>query len=211
VVAGNTDKRYLARLAEAGVPVVPTEWLAPTDPWRLPSDGEFVVKPAVSAGSNETGRYDLADPEHRRLAVAHAERLQRAGSLVMIQPYLSAADSVGETAQLYFGGRFSHAIGKGAMLDGPYEETAALYRPERIGPRVPSPAERAGAEEVLDAAVRVLGVPADLLYARVDLIPGPDGTPLLIELELTEPSLFFEHDPGAPDRFADVIAARLIG
>ena len=34
------------------------------------------------------------------------------------------------------------------------------------------------------------GGPKRLLYARVDLIPGPDGEPLLIELELTEPSLF---------------------
>jgi hypothetical protein len=209
VVAGNTDKRYLARLAGAGVPVVPTEWLEPWASWRPPSTGEVVLKPVVSAGSLETGRYDLTDPEHRRLAEEHVRRLQRAGHRLMIQPYLSAVDSAGETAQLYFGGAFSHAIRKGAMLDGPYRESGVLFHEERIRAREPSRVERATADAVLAAAQRVLGVPADLLYARVDLIPGPDGSPLLVELEFTEPSLFFGYEPGAADRFADAVAARL--
>jgi hypothetical protein len=213
VVAGNTDKRYLARLAGAGVPVVPTEWLEPgADAWRpVPGSGEVVVKPAVSAGSRDTGRYDLADPEHLVLAAAHAARLREAGRLVMVQPYLSAVDSSGETAQLYFDGAYSHAIRKGAMLDGSYLDPAALYKEERIESRQPTADERATADAVLAAARRVLGVPADLLYARVDLIAGPDGTPLLVELELTEPTVFLAHDPGAADRFADAIAARVGG
>ncbi len=53
------------------------------------------------------------------------------------------------------------------------------------------------------------GGPQGLLYARVDLVPGPDGAPLLIELELVEPSLFLAHAPGAADRLATAIAARL--
>jgi hypothetical protein len=48
-----------------------------------------------------------------------------------------------------------------------------------------------------------------LLYARVNLIPDPDGVPLLIELELTEPSLFLAYAPGAPTRLAEAIVARL--
>jgi hypothetical protein len=49
---------------------------------------------------------------------------------------------------------------------------------------------------------------ADLAYARVDVVRGPDG-PQLLELELTEPSLFFEHGPGAAVRFAAAIRSRL--
>jgi glutathione synthase/RimK-type ligase-like ATP-grasp enzyme len=208
IVAGNTDKRYLARLAEAGVPVVPTQWLEPGSDWLPGCDGVVVVKPAVSAGSYETGRYDLADPAQRRLATAHADRLRAHGQVVMVQPYLAAVDSAGETALLYFAGRYSHAIRKGAMLEGPYDQLTGLYREERIDRREPSPAEREAADRVLAAAGTVLGA-ADLLYARVDLIPAADGTPTLVELELTEPSLFLGHDPGAVDRFADAIAARL--
>ena len=47
--------------------------------------------------------------------------------------------------------------------------------------------------------------PGPLLYARVDLIPDADGAPLLVELELAEPSLFLGTAPGSADRFADAI------
>jgi hypothetical protein len=213
VVRANTDKRYLGRLAEAGVPVVPTTWLAPGQPWEpVPPRGEYVVKPAISAGSYETGRYDLADPVHRRLAGQHVARLHGAGQTVMVQPYLSAVDRDGETALIFFAGRFSHAIRKGPMLDGPYQGMDGLYRPEQIAPRVPGRAEREVAERVLAAAGRLFGIePSELLYARVDLIPGPDGAPVLVELELTEPSLFLAHGAGAAERFAGAIAARLAG
>ena len=48
-----------------------------------------------------------------------------------------------------------------------------------------------------------------LLYARIDMIPGLDGEPLLVELELTEPSLFLGTAPGAADRLSTAIAQRL--
>ncbi len=41
------------------------------------------------------------------------------------------------------------------------------------------------------------------------MIPGPHGAPRLIELELTEPSLFLGYAPGAADRLAGAIADRL--
>ena len=212
LVGWNTDKRYLVELAMAGLPVVPTTWLAAGDRWRPPTAGDWVVKPAVGAGSQSCGRYRLADPVHRRLALAHVARLQREGRQVMVQPYLPAVDSYGETAVLFLadpdrgGPAYSHAVRKGSMLAGPDPETHELYRPEQITERVPSAAELALARRVLAA---VPGDPARLLYARVDLIPGPDGRPLLVELELTEPSLFLGHDPGAATRLAAAIAARL--
>ena len=72
-------------------------------------------------------------------------RLQAAGRLVMVQPYLASVDTVGETGMLYLGGEFSHAIRKGPMLDGPDVPASGsrppgLYRPETITPREPSPA-----------------------------------------------------------------------
>lgn len=215
VVAWNTDKRYLDDLAAAGVPVVPTTWVGPDDDWRPPATGEYVIKPAVSAGSVDTGRYDLADPAQRRLAEEHLDRLRRAGRLAMVQPYLAAVDTAGETALLFFSGpdglTFSHAIGKGAMLTGPDPGVTGLYRPERISPRVPSVAELAVAERTLAAVAGMDRVPGtdELLYARVDLIPGPANTPLVVELELTEPSLFFGHSAAAAGRFADAVGYRL--
>jgi hypothetical protein len=207
VVAWNTDKQYLRDLAAAGVPVVPTAWIAPDDHWVMPAAGEWVIKPAVSGGSRDTGRYAAADPVHRELAAAHLARLRSSGRLAMVQPYLAAVDVAGETALLFLGGAYSHAVRKGPLLDGPDRgQDDRLFRPEAITAREPSAPERALAQQALAA---VPGQPA-LLYARVDLIPGPDGAPILVELELTEPSLFLDHSDGAPARLADAIAAALI-
>jgi glutathione synthase/RimK-type ligase-like ATP-grasp enzyme len=206
VVEWNTDKRYLARLAAAGIPVVPTEYVDPAGPtWTPPGHGEVVVKPTVGAGSLSTGRYNLADPEHRAMAFRHAARFRATGRVTMIQPYLSAVDTYGESALVYVDGRFSHAIRKGPMLTGPDERADGLFRPEEISARQPSPAELAVAEKVLATVVR----DTHLLYARVDLLPGPDGAPVLVELELTEPSLFLGYAPGAAGTLAGAIAARL--
>ncbi|MEW2477416.1 hypothetical protein AB0875_26860 [Micromonospora gifhornensis] len=211
VVRWNTDKRYLDELRAAGVPTVPTGWVLPGESWQPPADGgEYVIKPSISAGSQDTGRYDMADPEHRELAVAHVRRLGDAGRIAMIQPYLSAVDTAGETALLYFAGpqglAFSHAIRKGPMLSGPDLGTEGLYKPEEISPRTATADQLAVAERTLAV---VPGGTDRLLYARVDLIPGPDGTPVLVELELTEPSLFLGYAPGAPDRLAEAIHTHL--
>ena len=211
VVRWNTDKRYLDELSAAGVPTVPTGWVLPGEPWQPPADrGEYVVKPAVSAGSQDTGRYDLADPQHRELALAHVGRLGAAGRVTMVQPYLTAVDTDGETALLFLAGpdglAFSHAIRKGPMLTGPDEGVEGLYKPEEITPRTVGAEQLAVAEQVLAA---VPGGPERLLYARVDLIPGPDGAPVLVELELTEPSLFVGYADGAPERLADAVLTHL--
>lgn len=206
IVAWNTEKTYLETLAGAGAPVVRTDWVRPGDTWQPPATGEYVVKPAISSGSRDTGRYG---PDDRDLAAEHVARLQRAGRLVMVQPYLAAVDDHGETGLLFFRGEFSHAIRKGPMLDGPDvpasgSRTPGLYRPESITARDPSPAELEVARKVLAA---VPGGADRLLYARVDLIPGPDGAPVLVELELTEPSVFLDRSVDAPERFAAAIAS----
>jgi len=207
VVAWNTDKRYLADLEAAGVPVVHTQWVGPGDRWTPPDAGEWVIKPAVGAGSVDSGRYDAADSEHRRLAADHVARLQGADRLAMVQPYLSAVDSDGETGLLFIGGRYSHAIRKGPMLTGPDTGLVGLFKEEaELEARQPTPAEHSVAERALAA---VPGGADRLLYARVDLIPGPDGDPVVVELELTEPSLFLGLAEGAGQRFADAILSHI--
>jgi hypothetical protein len=212
VLAWNTDKTYLRALEGAGLPVVHTEWFEPGDAFSVPDAGEYVVKPAVSAGSRDTNRYVAGD--HDELAVAHVQSLLAAGRTVMVQPYLSQVDTYGETALFFFTGTFSHAIRKGPLLTPAMEPVTGAYKEETVEPRQPTAAEHSAAEQVLDALADV--APAsrhDLLYARVDLVPGPDGAPTLLELELTEPSMFLVHDGAegaqAAARFADAIATVL--
>ncbi|MDQ6874981.1 MAG: hypothetical protein M3042_07990 [Actinomycetota bacterium] len=201
VVRWNTDKRYLTDLSARGIPVVPTTFLAPGDSIALPESGEFVVKPAVGAGALDTARYR---PDERARAGEHVRRLHGAGRTAMVQPYLARVDVAGETALLYTGGHYSHTIRKDALLTGPAGEVEGLYREESISAREPAPAQVALAEAALAA---VPGSGGQLLYARVDLLPGPDGAPVLLELELTEPSLFLGLGTRAIEQFAAAIAA----
>lgn len=203
VVRWNTDKRYLGELAARGLPVIESHFLAPgDDPATLPDLAEFVVKPTVGAGSRDAQRYRRAD---RVAAIAHAKRLLDQGRHVLVQPYLKAVDEQGETALLFFDGQFSHAIRKAPLLKHGEDPTSALFKAESIQPREPSEAEMSVATRVLAA------LPFETLaYARVDLLPSENG-PQLLELELTEPSVFLPYGEGAAGRFAGVLGARLSG
>lgn len=201
VVRWNTDKHYLGDLAARGVPVIDSHYLAPgDDPAGLPDLAEFVVKPCVGAGSRDAQRYLRED---REAAIAHARRLLDAGRHVLVQPYLHAVDTDGETALLYFEGEFSHAIRKAPLLRRGEDPAQALFKDEHIQTREPGAAERAVADKVL--AALPFGT---LAYARIDLLPSPEG-PKLLELEVTEPSVFLPYGEGAAARFADALRQRL--
>lgn len=201
IIEWNTHKGYLAELDNAGVPVVPTTFATPDDPVDLPTAGEYVIKPAVGAGARDTARYTGAQATE---ATSHLARLHHAGHTAMIQPYLTGVDVHGETSLLYLGGVYSHSIRKDAVLADGAGAVEGIYHTPAISLRSPEPAEWAVAEQGLEA---VPGGPSRLLYARIDLVPGPAGAPVLLELELTEPSLFLTHSPGAAQRFAAAIAA----
>lgn len=114
----------------------------------------------------------------------------------MIQPYLSSIETEGEVSLIYFSRRFSHAIAKRPQpgdfrVQPEHRGIIAAHRPE--------PEELRTAEAVLAA------VAEDLLYARVDLVRGLDGTPQLIEIELIEPDLYLSYDRAAPKRFAEAV------
>ena len=215
VLEWTTDKRYLVDLDRAGVPVVPTVFLEPGEGGLLGKLGDLaeqdlIVKPAISAGSNDTARHCRGE---RAAAAAHVGRLLAAGRPAMLQPYQAAVDEQGETALVFFDGQFSHAIRKGAIFardPGGPDMVGGLFAREEIAPRQPSAAERRVADATLAALrTRLPGVRQPLLYARVDLVPLQDGTPAVLELELCEPSVFLDHSLGSAERFAAAIVHRL--
>lgn len=202
VVAWNIDKRYLRTLQSRGVPVVPTEWVVDADSW-LPPPQEFVVKPAISAGGRQTARYR---PDQAEAATAHVRRLCGGGHTVIVQPYVTSVDSDGEAKLVFVDGELSHAVRVGPLFapgDGVTERP--WEKPVTMDPMRPTPAQLRAADHVLSALHAELGQP--LLYARVDLVTGPNGQPLLGEVELVDPSLLRIVPPSAA-RLAAAIAAR---
>jgi O-ureido-D-serine cyclo-ligase len=218
VLRWNTDKHYLAELGRAGVATVPSTFVEPGEDaagaldafLSSPAHGgteatrecDFVVKPAVGAGSRDAQRHTRAG---RAAALAHVARLIGARRSVLLQPYLDRVDAQGETALIHFGGEFSHAIRKGPLLRRDEGPTRGLFAEEDIAARTPSPEERA----VADAALAALPFGGPLAYARIDLIRDAADAPVVLELELTEPSLFFAHSAGSAGRCAAAILARL--
>jgi len=195
VLAWNTDKRYLDELAAAGVPVVPTTFVAPGEALHVPPY-EHVVKPTVSASAGHTVRFAAGED-----STAHATALLEAGRTVMVQPYQAAIDVAGETSLCCFRGGFSHALRKAPVLVPGLADPNAVA----VTPTQATPAQLA----VAQAALAAVPFPGPMLYARVDLVPGADGSPVLMELELAEPGLYLDRSAGAADRFAAAVRSSL--
>jgi hypothetical protein len=186
VVAWNSDKRYLADLAAAGVPIVPSSFYVPGTQVVVPA-GEVVVKPAVGAGSLGAQRFT-----HAEAARAHASALQAAGRTALIQPY-DARIEAGETALVFLSGKQSHAFTKGPMLPPPGAtpelDESGTFAAEQLQPAQPDFELWDVGYAALAAAAAHLGIDeSEFLYARMDVI-GDRHDPRLLELELVEPGL----------------------
>jgi hypothetical protein len=202
VVLENAHKRYLLELAREGLPVVPT-WLiergAAVDPagvdlaagLRARGWEDIVVKPAVGAGSWSTQRYTLSQIGS---AQQHLAELSPAVE-VLIQPYLRSVEGHGERAMVAIEGEFTHAVRKSPRFIGMEEsvsEAVSLHADER------------------ELGERVLARYPRLAYARVDVARDERGVPMIMELELIEPSLFLRQNPRALERLALGMRERLL-
>lgn len=201
----NLDKRYLADLHSYGVPTVPTAF-ARTLPEVRSATAEvqtsrLVIKPAVSAGSKDTGLYDVND----EAALSLAARIIDSGRTVMVQPEIESVSTKGEKALIFFAGEFSHAVSKGPLLNPGGGLLGGFYQ-EVI-------AASAATDEELDVGRAALDVASEQtshsvpLYARID-IADDNGQPRVLEAELLEPSCFLSYDAESPRRFAEAIRVR---
>ncbi|MBN8867880.1 MAG: hypothetical protein J0H98_10030 [Solirubrobacterales bacterium] len=211
----NTDKRYLAELDGAGLPVPPTALVAPHG--AVPEfGGRVVIKPVSGAGARDTGVFS---DENRDEAMELLVRLGEQDEIAMIQPYIPWVEESGETAVIFFGGRFAYALRKRAFLPesgvAPVRPgttvAAAMFEKDLVTLSEASEAEiQLGAETVGWLARRFGSMP---LYARIDMVSSPEGEPVLMEVEATEPSLYLRQTtdlekPG-PELFADAVEAAL--
>ncbi len=213
VVRWNSDKRYLQDLETAGVPIVPTVWVhaghEDLPAYRFTAwGGDVVVKPTVAAGGRGAKRIasgaDLPANVNAHTRVLHAEN-----HVAMVQPYLEGVETEGETSLIFLGGRYSHAVSRGAVLRNADPAGQPTSLAGQRGESTPRSAPRQAASEQLELAHAALaaipGAPG-LLYARVDVLPDSDGF-VVGELELIEPTLFLQTSPTATARFAEVIGS----
>jgi glutathione synthase/RimK-type ligase-like ATP-grasp enzyme len=197
LVRWNAHKSYLLDLEASGVPVVPTRLVSrvATPAQRaqaLGSEPEVVIKPAVSGGAQGALRVDPRDPR----AGAHLSALLASGE-ALVQPFLRAVQA-GEVSLVYLEQRFSHAVVK-TPAGGDYRVQAQYGG--TVARHEPTP------EQLALGAAALRALPEAPLYARIDMIGGDQ--PCLMEAELIEPELFLPLAPGATQRYAESLAARL--
>ncbi|GGW84385.1 ATP-grasp domain-containing protein [Alteromonas halophila] len=196
----NMRKTYLRDLTDNGVATIPTVWL---DSWeqqqvnaqfaRFNTD-TLIVKPVLSANADDTFRLNKAMLERDADTLA-AVFSQRA---LMVQPFISNILEEGEYSLFYFDGALSHAIVK-RPASGDFRVQ------EEHGGQLALVTPDAGAIKMSEAALAAM--PNDALYARIDLVRY-QGQYRVMEVELIEPSLYFQLDDASPQRFVDAFLRR---
>ncbi len=196
IVRWNHHKAYLQELQERGLAVVPTVWCSEGQPSDLAqtmtSQGwdDVVIKPSVSAGSYRTHRFTAQQTAAGQVFLDDLLGERDA----MIQRTIVPTTSAGERALVCIGGELTHGVTKATRFSGG-DESVSEAEPLTV-------AERDFAERTLAM------IDSDLLYARVDVMTDQDGTLLLAELELMEPSLFLAQHPPALSRLVTTVVER---
>jgi glutathione synthase/RimK-type ligase-like ATP-grasp enzyme len=201
LVRWNSDKRYLADLAQRGVATIPTIHVGRGDAkdldavlagqgWR-----RIVIKPCISASGYETHALNVPLDASARALISRVVRLGD----ILVQPFVDEISRDGELSLVFIDGSYSHAALK-RTTGGEFRVQA-----EHGGTLEPVIVDESLIEQ---AHAALVAAPESSLYARVDGIVR-DRRFVLMELELIEPNLFLGLEPGAPSRLAAAVAGRL--
>lgn len=189
LIEWNHDKCYLFELQKLGVPIVSSYFPGLTEEsveeWYIdnPSE-EYLIKPRVGASGKKILRIEPDDLLELPLE-----------DFVFVQPMMEEIFTCGEISQMYCRNQLTHAVRK-TPKEGEFriqEEwggSTQVYQPSKT--------ETDFAESLLDK------LSDEPFYARVDYVLQ-DEAPLLMELELIEPSLYFRYVPETAVRYAKAL------
>jgi len=190
----NLDKRYLLEVEAAGVPTIPTVWIEPGGETEAAAEigeldwGDVVIKPVIDQGARNLVRVPAGLIE---------EMLERYDVATMAQPYLPSVAAEGEVSLVHLGRGLSHSLRR---------------RPARGDFRVQPQYGGTHESEQIGSAIRELAAgayavaPVEPVYARIDVVGTLEG-PAVIGVELIEPALYLDTDPGSAVVLADALLA----
>ena len=196
-VKWNIHKRYLLELEKENISIIPTrlydsfDFEIVSELFSFFNENKLVIKPCVSANADDT--FILEQSKMENLKSVLEGTFSRIDFLV--QPFIKNIKSEGEYSLIYFGNRLSHVLLK-TPKDGDFrvqEEHGGILK------TINKPES-----SLIDFGNKVMGtIPYQCLYSRVDVVRGSDNY-LLMEVELIEPSLYFNMDLKSPQIFAEV-------
>ncbi|WP_217988292.1 ATP-grasp domain-containing protein [Aliifodinibius salipaludis] len=197
IVKWNIDKTYLRDLESRGLEIVPSLWYQKFNSDLFPSiftdlkSAEIVIKPTISAGADNTFRIHKSN---YGIFVNDLKSVFK-NRPFLVQPFMDNITAEGEFSVFFFGDIYSHTI-----LKTP--KTNDFRVQEEHGGRL----TLVEPEEDLLKTARAMRdlIDPEPLYTRADYVRTAENTFALMELELIEPSLYFNMDPESPKRFAKV-------
>ena len=201
LIRWNISKAHVLDLGARGA-AVPRSRLVDAEPATVAAAldalrlTEGVIKPVIGASGVGVERV-------RRGEEAAALQRARAGKSldqVLVQEFVAGIEH-GELAGVFFDGAFSHGLRR-VPAPGQFRVNS------QYGGRMEAATLPGDVVEQMAAVLALLPLPA--LYARVDGLVR-DGRFTVMELEVNEPGLGMHLAPGAADRFADALLARLGG
>ncbi|MFZ9027855.1 MAG: ATP-grasp domain-containing protein [Crocinitomicaceae bacterium] len=199
LILWNIDKHYLGDLDKKGIPIPPTVFIEKGDARTLAEIcssvnwEKFILKPVVSGAARHT--YMMETVEIQKHEEVFRELINE--EAMMLQEFQNKIFDKGEVSLMIFGGKYSHAVLKKAKqgdfrVQDDFGGTLHDYEPKKDVIKI--------AEACMSAC------PEQPLYARVDIMWDNSGNPVVGELEMIEPELWFRRDNQAADRLADAIA-----
>ncbi|EMK8457158.1 hypothetical protein [Campylobacter upsaliensis] len=180
----NADKSYLKILEEANLPIIDSIIFKQNEEFDLsliPFE-KAVIKPLVGQSGYKVRFLEQKIPTKEEFP--HG---------ALIQPFIESVEELGEFCFIFFGGKFNYAIHRQTQKDWRANSNYGV----KIAPlKNPSKAH-------IDLALKALKAlkSSNLLYARVDLLPQKNGKALINEVELIEPSLYFDFHENALEQF----------
>lgn len=180
----NADKSYLKILEEANLPIIDSIIFKQNEEFNLSliPFQKAVIKPLVGQSGYKVRFLEQKIPTKEEFP--HG---------ALIQPFIESVEELGEFCFIFFGGKFNYAIHRQTQKDWRANSNYGV----KIAPlKNPSKAH-------IDLALKALKAlkSSNLLYARVDLLPQKNGNVLINEVELIEPSLYFDFHENALEIF----------
>lgn len=194
----NLDKHYLLDLQKKDLPIVESVFVSKKTQLNLETISksknwkDIVIKPTISGAARHT--YHLKNDEIKKfqdkwLSLTNNEDF-------MVQEFQKNILSTGEIAVMLFGGEYSHSVLKKAKKGDFRVQDDFGGSVEIINPSL----------EIIELAKKtVKSLKTMPLYARVDIIFDNGSNPVISELELIEPELWFRFKEESAYKLAEIV------
>lgn len=194
----NLDKHYLLDLQKLDLPIVESVFVSKKTQLNLETISksknwkDIVIKPTISGAARHT--YHLKNDEIKKfqdkwLSLTNNEDF-------MVQEFQKNILSTGEIAVMIFGGEYSHSVLKKAKKGDFRVQDDFGGSVEKINPSL----------EIIELAEKtVKSLKTMPLYARVDIIFDNGSNPVISELELIEPELWFRFKEESAYKLAEIV------